>query len=584
MFDNLLELLLDTVPYSIWMMSIDRKFAFANKFFCDSLNKSKEEVLGKTVFDLYEKKLAIEYTGNYDEVLKLDKAKLFTGYQGDLFLECYIAPIKNEGEIIGFLAIHQDQTERKKDEEEIIRQKKLLKTIMDTIPDSIFYKSIEGTYLDCNIAFAKDYYNLEKEDVINKKDIDIVKDSKLIKKIVETDSRVIYNKTKEVNRIKIKDNHSIKYMESIKTPVLDSKGEVWGIVGVSRDITSRILLERDLKRLSYRDKLTGVYNRAYFDKKVEDMNKDSYFPLSLIVGDVDGLKIVNDTLGHLKGDELLIKITNILKKVCKKENIIVRWGGDEFVILLPNTEYEEAKTLCEKIKYVCKMEEHKDIPLSISLGCSTKRSLNQSIDDVLKEAEDEVYRQKLQSQSNSKSHLLLSLQYTLKEKCIDTQEHTDRVVTYAKRLANKMNLSEERTDELILAATLHDIGKIGIPDDILLKPGKLTESEYKTIKTHSEKGYRIAKSNYEIAHIAKCILSHHERWDGDGYPLGLKGEEIPYLARLICVLDSYDAMTSSRPYKDKISNKKACEEIRRCSGTQFDPNIVKIFLEEFEDL
>ncbi|WP_042274875.1 sensor domain-containing diguanylate cyclase/phosphohydrolase [[Clostridium] dakarense] len=582
MFDNLLELLLDTVPYSIWMMSIDRKFSFANKFFCDSLNKSKEEVLGKTLFDLYEKELAIEYTGNYDEVLKLNKAKLFTGYQGDLFLECYIAPIKDEDEIVGFLAIHQDQTERKKNEEEIIRQKNLLKTIMDTIPDSIFYKNIEGTYLDCNIAFAKDYYNLEKEDVINKKDIEIVKDSKLIKKIVETDSKVIDSKTKEVNRIKIKDNENIKYMESIKTPILDDNGKIWGIVGVSRDITSRILLERDLKKLSYIDKLTGVYNRAYFDKKVEDMNKESYLPLSLIVGDVDGLKIVNDTLGHLKGDELLIQITDVLKKVCKKNNLIVRWGGDEFVILLPNTEYEDSKILCKKIKDACKEEGYKHIPLSISLGCSTKRNLNQSIDDILKEAEDEVYKQKLPSQSNSKNHLLVSLQDTLKEKCIDTQEHTDRVVKYAKRLANKMNLSEDRANELVLAATLHDIGKIGIPDDILLKPGKLTDSEYKTIKTHTEKGYRIAKSNYEIAHIAKCILSHHERWDGRGYPLGLKGEEIPYLARLVCVIDSYDAMTSSRPYKDKISNKKACEEIKRCSGSQFDPNIVKIFLEEFE--
>lgn len=576
MFDNLLELLLDTIPYSIWMMSIDRKFAFVNKFFCDSLNKSKEEVLGKTIFDLYEEKLAIEYTGNYDEVLKLNKAKLFKGYQGDLFLECYIAPIKNEGEIIGFLAILQDQTERKKNED-------LLKTIIDTIPDSIFYKNIEGIYLDCNIAFAKDYYNTDKEDVINKRDIEIAKDIKLIKKIVETDSKVIENKTKEVNRIKIKDNDSIKYMESIKTPILDGDGEVWGIVGVSRDITSRILLERDLKKLSYTDKLTGVYNRAYFDKKIEDMNKESYLPFSIIMGDVDGLKIVNDTLGHLKGDELLIKITDVLKKACKKDNLIVRWGGDEFVILLPNTEHEDARALCKKIKDECKKEDYKYIPLSMSLGCSTKKSINQDIDDILKEAEDEVYKQKLPSQSRSKNHLLLSLQDALKEKSADTQEDTDRVVKYAKRLATKIKLNEERTNELVLAAKLRDIGKIGIPDDILLKPGKLTDLEYNTVKTHTEKGYRIAKSNYEISHVAKCILSHHERWDGNGYPLGLKGEEIPYLARILCVIDSYDAMTRLRPYKDKISNFKACEEIKRCSGTQFDPSIVKIFLEEFQD-
>ena len=372
-------------------------------------------------------------------------------------------------------------------------------------------------------------------------------------------------------------------MESIKTPVIDSNGEVWGIVGISRDITSKVLAERELKKLSYIDKLTGVYNRAYFDKKIEKLNNNKYLPISLIMGDVDGLKIVNDTLGHLQGDELLIQISNVLKKVCKKDNLIIRWGGDEFVILLTNTEYEKAKEICNKIKEACKKENYTSIPLSISLGCATKKNNYQSIEDILKEAEIEVYKQKLPSKQKSKNKFIESIQHALEQKSIDTKEHTNRVVKYAKRLAKKMNLDPEVTNDLILISTLHDIGKIGIPNNILSKPGKLDDIEFEVIKTHTEKGYRIAKSNYEIYHVAKSILSHHERWDGKGYPLGLKGEEIPYLARIVSILDSYDAMTSDRPYKEKMSNKKACEEIKRCSGTQFDPSLVEIFLEEFEN-
>lgn len=582
MFDNMLEMLLDIVPYSIWLVDLNRKFIFANEFLCKSLNKTKDEIIGKSLFDLYEYNLALEYEQNYKEVEQLDKAKLFTGYQDGIFLECYIAPLKKDDKKIGFLGILQDQTERKKSELEIIKQKNLLKTIIDTIPDSIFYKDINGTYLDCNIAFAKDYYKLEKEEVIGKKDIDIVKDNTLIKSIISTDIRVLENKQKEVTKIKIKDGNNVKYMESIKTPIIDNNEEIWGIVGISRDVTDKVLLERDLKKMSYIDKLTNVYNRAYFDKKIEKINKEKYLPLSLIMGDVDGLKIVNDTLGHLQGDELLIQISNVLKKVCKSDNLIIRWGGDEFVILLLNTDYNESERLCKDIKEACMREESMTIPLSISLGCATKSDINTNIEEVLKEAEDKLYKQKLPSKLKSKQSTLKSLHKTLGEKSIETQEHTNRVVEYSKRISMKMNLNKKNQEDLILVAQLHDIGKIGIPNDILLKPGRLDPIEFDTIKTHTEKGYRIAKSNYELAHVAKSVLSHHERWDGSGYPLGLKGEEIPYLARIISILDSYDAMTSERTYKKIKTNKEACEEIRKCSGTQFDPALVEIFLKEFE--
>jgi diguanylate cyclase (GGDEF)-like protein/PAS domain S-box-containing protein len=552
-----------------------------NQYFCDSLNMPKNDILGKTVYDIYGKELGKEFTENYKEVEKLGIPKLFTGYKEGVFLECYIAPIKKENKIVAYLGILQDQTERKKYEEETIKQKNLLKTLVDTIPDSIFYKDIHGRYLDCNIAFAKDYYQCSKGEVIGKKDKDMTSSPKLLRDILVTDERVIKNKEKQVNRINIEDDGHIKYMECIKAPILDNKKNVWGIVGVSRDITERVLTERELKKISYTDKLTDVYNRTYFDKKIKSLNTENNLPLSLIMGDADGLKIVNDTLGHLKGDELLVQIANVLKKVCKKENLIVRWGGDEFVVLLPNTEYEEAKKICDKIKSACKKESYTSIPLSISLGCATKTNINQNINAILKEAEDKLYKEKLPSHINSKKRILNALSESLTEKSLETKQHTDRVVNYVKKLGDSMRLNSSQMKELILSAKLHDIGKIGIPDEILSKPEKLTDDEFDIIKTHTEKGYRVAKSNYEIAHVANNILSHHERWDGKGYPLGLKGKKIPLLSRIICIADSYDAMTSERAYKSKMSNEEAIKEIKKCSGKQFDPGIAKIFIEEF---
>ncbi|MGL4914499.1 MAG: sensor domain-containing diguanylate cyclase/phosphohydrolase [Romboutsia sp.] len=584
MFDNMLEILLDNIPYSIWLVDNKGYYIFVNEYFCNHINMCKEDLLGKNIHEIYGDVLGDEYMANYKEVKELGSPKLFTGYQDDIFLECYIAPIKKDEKIVSYLGILQDQTKRKVAEEQIIKQKKILNTLIDTIPDSIFYKNIEGEYVDCNVAFANDYYNTNKEDIIGKKDTDIIKNKKLIKSILETDLKVIDTKIKYKTNIIIENEDNKKYMECIKTPLLDEENNVWGIVGASRDITQRILSERELKKNTYTDKLTKVYNRAYFDKKVEDLNQEKYLPLSLIMGDVDGLKVVNDTLGHLKGDELLVQISNVLKNVCKNEGLVVRWGGDEFVILLPNTEIEKSKEICKKIILQCQTQRCTSIPLRISLGCASKEHIDQNIDEILKEAEEQLYKQKLPSHINSKKRTLDALNEALIEKSIETKEHTDRVVGYAKRLGKKLKLNDKHMKELIISAQLHDIGKIGIQNEILSKPGKLTNEEFNIIKTHTEKGYRVAKSNYEIAHIANNILSHHEKWNGTGYPLGLKGKEIPYLSRVICIVDSYDAMISKRSYKEEISNEDAIEEIKRCSGTQFDPKIVKVFIEEFKNI
>lgn len=595
MNSNLLEVLLDNIPYSVWLMGIDSRFIFVNKYYANTLNLSKEEIIGKSLSELFSKETANEYIGNYKLVTKEGKPKLFSGYAENLgypegtFLECYLAPIKEEEEITCFLGILQNQSERNKYEEELINQKELLNTIVESIPDGIYHKDKNGKYLKCNDTLVNEYYKKNREDIIGRdiksiakescNDDNISKKEKIIDDFIAQDKEVMNTKKKVKEKIRVKLDKKIKYIESIKVPVIDNNGIVTGIVGVVRDVTENVILENRLKKMSYRDKLTGLYNRAYFDEKLEELNNEEFFPLSFVMGDLNGLKVINDAIGHLEGDKILKEISKVIKNSCRKDDLIFRWGGDEFCILLPKTTEEEAEAICNRIRKNCKINHNTIIPLSIALGVSSKKESNKPIDEVLVEAEDKVYREKLVNEKHIRKNIVDSLNKELFLRHEDIKEHINKVKKYAVELGKKMNLSENELKKLKMLAKIHDIGKVGIPEEILSKPGELTREEYEIIKTHAEKGYRIAMFNPEFKKIAPCILAHHERYDGTGYPLGLKGNDIPLLARIINVVDSYDAMTNKRIYRGRLSIEEAKNELKKNAGTQFDPMIVKEFLE-----
>lgn len=221
--------------------------------------------------------------------------------------------------------------------------------------------------------------------------------------------------------------------------------------------------------------------------------------------------------------------------------------------------------------------------MSISLGSSIKKSLEEDIYNNLKEAEEKLYRQKFLQEKSVRSSIIFSLNQSLHEKNVETEHHTQRLVDYACRIGKVLGFTTSQLDDLELVTKLHDIGKIGISEDILLKPGKLTEEEFEIIKTHTEKGYRILQASGELSHIAKGVLAHHERYDGRGYPLGLSKEEIPLISRIVNVVDSYDAMVSDRGYNKAKSKIEAIEEIKRCSAKQFDPKIAEIFIDILEN-
>jgi len=306
------------------------------------------------------------------------------------------------------------------------------------------------------------------------------------------------------------------------------------------------------------------------------------YPLSVIIGDINGLKLFNDALGHAEGDRLIVTMGEILINCCREEDVIARTGGDEFSILLPRTKKEEANKIIREIGSICEKYRLKIMSeayhISISLGCATKTSKEETFNSIIKDAEDSMYRHKLLQSKSLHSSIISSMKSTLFAKSQQTEEHAQRLITLSNIIGQKMDLTDAQLNELELLSTLHDIGKIGINDNILNKPGKLTEDEWVDMKKHPEIGYRIAMTTPELVPIADYILSHHEHWDGSGYPQGSKREEIPLLSRIIAVADAYDAMTSDRPYRRAMTKNAAIEEIKKNAGTQFDPYIAELFL------
>jgi diguanylate cyclase (GGDEF)-like protein len=340
-----------------------------------------------------------------------------------------------------------------------------------------------------------------------------------------------------------------------------------------------LLLLKGIRKVAQTDKLTGVYNRSYFEHMLSEINLKEILPCSVILGDVNGLKITNDVFGHMQGDRLLKDISSILRSVIEPKDMIARWGGDEFVILMPHTNEKRVIEVCQKIASACESTRG-DIKPSISTGHATCYSEDIDMDELFKKAEDMMYRMKLLDKNSFRNTFITSLQETLHEKCGETSQHLERLYLYSERIGLRLDLSDSEQSDLKLLAYLHDIGKVAISDMILNKPGMLTSEEWEIMKTHSDIGYRIVQSAPELSNIAKLVLYHHERWDGCGYPRGLVGNDIPRLSRIIAILDSYDVMTSQRSYKNAMSHGEAINELIKFSGTQFDPYLIDILCKD----
>ena len=373
--------------------------------------------------------------------------------------------------------------------------------------------------------------------------------------------------------------------------IRDLSGDTAGLLVICKDmrivrelqveVSQRMKNEMQLSYLGMHDALTGLHNRTYFEQEIQKLEQSGRKTIGIIICDVDGLKIINDTLGHAKGDELLKRTTRLLLETKLEKIVIARIGGDEFALILPDCSPELLHNEENRIKETVEQynSANRGIPLSVSTGSAFTSDRRKSIYTLYKEADNSMYREKLSHKGSIRNITVQALSNMMKARDFITQEHIDRMGELSNIFGMKAGMNTEQLNTLGLLVQFHDIGKVGIPDNVLFKPSPLTAEEMEEMKKHSEIGYKIAFATPDIAPIAELILKHHERWDGTGYVLGLKGVKIPLECRLVSIIDAFDAMTNDRPYRKAMSIDFALKEIAQNAGTQFDPELAYLFIE-----
>lgn len=371
-----------------------------------------------------------------------------------------------------------------------------------------------------------------------------------------------------------------KWMEFVGKPFYNYEGKPTGGLITARDIEDRKKAEMEMHYMAEHDELTKLYNRSYFERKILETDEQNIVPTAVLVCDVDGLKLVNDTLGHSAGDQLLLTSARLFFDNCPPEAVVARIGGDEFAVLLPGYNNEQFNHLFDYLRKAIKEFNNiePDMPISISMGYAIKTSPQERLLEVMKKAEETMYREKLMHSRSNRSAIVEVVMRALEARDYITEGHADRLQEIVTAIAESINMHEHQINDLCLFARFHDIGKVGVPDHILFKPDRLTTEEFEEMKKHSEIGYRIAQSSPDLIHIADWILKHHEWWNGKGYPLGLKGGEIPLECRILSIADAFDAMSNDRPYRKARKIEEIKLELRKCAGIQFDPILIEYFL------
>ncbi|MCF7925653.1 MAG: diguanylate cyclase [Candidatus Izimaplasma sp.] len=345
---------------------------------------------------------------------------------------------------------------------------------------------------------------------------------------------------------------------------------------VNREVNIIKQAEMNITKLERFDRLTNLYNRHSFDEKLTQLAQE-HKSVSVILSDINGLKLINEMYSSQEGDKTLISFSKLLKRVLPDNAFIARIGGDEYCSIIESCTKNDMVMWVETITHDISEKMQYDIPLTVAIGYA-KTNDSAEIFNTLSIAEDRMMKNKLVLTESASNSVVQSLKTALFERSDETEQHANRMAEMAIKFGHKLNLSHNDINDLKLLAYLHDIGKIGIEDSILKKPAKLTKLEYNRMKQHPSIGFKIANNVEALESIAYYILTHHEWWDGNGYPKELYREDIPLISRILSIVDAWDAMTNDRVYRKAMSIDDAIKELKDNKGTQFEPKLVVVFL------
>lgn len=582
--------MIETLSDATWVVNQNGIIEDVNDKALLYLNTSKEHVIGQNIKildpsitnDIYQKWLndvkvngVSQFTKSYNvesNKIYLEIASTYMEINNNQYL------IITSKDVTEKMQIHE---QIKLIEEELSTRSKWLKinenrqkAIFNALPDMMFVYNEKGDFIDCQVS-DHDALKFNKEYFIHKNVFEV------LPKAIASKTLTAINATLKDHQLKHFDydleiNGRLKSYEA--RLVRSTENEVLAIV---RDITVQKQEEQLILDLSYKDFLTGAYNRRYFESYLKDINEKKYLPVSIFVIDVNGLKLTNDAFGHLVGDELLVRVVDVLKRESPASAMIARIGGDEFAIVIPNYDQASAQQLLEQIYNGIKREKVGHVVVSISAGFETRDSMVDSISDVFIRADNHMFKRKITESQYMRETTVQVILNALNNKSQQEKLHAELVSQYALKMGESMNLSSHGMKALEMAALVHDIGKISVDLDLLNLPRTLTVTEYNSVKKHVEIGYQIIKSVDAYASIADSVLSHHEKFDGSGYPRGLIGQDIPLFARIISIADAYEAMTSNRLYRSPLTHEEAIKELNDYAGKEFDPDLVRIFEESF---
>ena len=467
--------------------------------------------------------------------------------------------------------------EKHKAQAELMIENQRVKLLMESTADIIFEIDTSGNYVS---VFGKglDLMEMGPHDYIGKSVLTIYGENK--NERLEAYKKALSGKHCVYDWKFIRKDGVVLSFESSISPIYGGDKRIIGAVGISRDITEAMQKQKEIEYISIHDFLTGLYNRRYFVDSFIEKDKIENYPLGIVMIDLNGLKILNDAYGHYYGDLGLKKVAEVLQEVTGEDDTVFRIGGDEFAVITVRTSNSILDKLKDQIRTGLVNINIKNIQLSVAIGYEIKDSESTSFEEMMKNAENHMYRNKLTEGRSVRNNSIKAILKTLTDKFEEEKTHSTRVSELCKKMGEALSFKTDDLKELEIAGLFHDIGKISIPDTILHKPGKLTDKEYEIIKTHTENGYNILRAADEYSNLAEYALSHHEHYNGKGYPRGLKGNEIPLFSRIICVCDAYEAMTSDRIYRKKLNQEEAIDEIVKYSGTQFDPELAQVFVEK----